>query len=260
MATEKRANVEFDYRQIFSFDNGTHLEIMTTKEDAEVAMDEKEHGLGLSACIEDQRTDANTNVTYYELLIGIRALEISYNIERRFSDFDGTFFSLHKKLSSIYHNKRLPELPPKTLRKKFDDEFVNKRKEDLDRYLRGITDRLYLTNDENVWHFFDLAKHINPHLYRYQCIHLNSFLCNDYKPMIPTEKPPPLNSLHQPQQEKPSQDTSAVTSTSPTEPTQQPSSQEIAKESASSAAPTQPSAESGIFSNFLRPSIKRVIP
>ncbi|ETO23059.1 hypothetical protein RFI_14123 [Reticulomyxa filosa] len=182
----------------------------------------EKHNLGLHICVEDQRTDSNSNITFYKLLIHVEGLKITYNIERRFRDFD----ALHKKLSSIFNSGVLPELPPKTLRKKFDDDFVNQRKEDLDRYcvlcyvdfflfsslpqtklgeapserlhtkfreyLHGLTSRLFLINNNYVWDFFELSKYVNPYLYRYQCIHLNTFLCNDYKPIPPNEKPPPL--------------------------------------------------------------------
>ncbi|ETO07629.1 hypothetical protein RFI_29763 [Reticulomyxa filosa] len=49
------------------------------------------------------------------------------------------------------------------------------------RYLDGITKRRYLLNDKDVWNFFEFSKYIDSKMYRYQMIHLNTFVCNEYK-------------------------------------------------------------------------------
>merc|ERR1712154_379413 len=87
------------------------------------------------------------------------------------------------RLKARFHHKRLPILPSKTFTKsaKHDDEFIAKRKIALNRYLRGIGQRLYLQNNESVWQFFGFINKINPYLHRYRVLHLKSIQCNDYQ-------------------------------------------------------------------------------
>eukprot|EP01083_Nonionella_stella_P069144 184150_1 len=129
------------------------------------------------------------NVTFYVLTVQIYGLNIDeYEIKKRFSQFA----EFDSRLKARFHHKRLPQLPSKTLTKsaKHDDMFIARRKTALNRYLRGIGQRLYLQNCESIWQFFDLIDKINPYLNRYRVVHLKSIQCNDYQlvdPPLPTK-------------------------------------------------------------------------
>ena len=81
-------------------------------------------------------------------IYGLNADE--YEIRKRFSQFA----EFDARLKARFHHKRLPQLPSKSLTKsaKLDDEYIAKRKIALNRYFRGIGQRLYLQNCESIWH------------------------------------------------------------------------------------------------------------
>ena len=126
------------------------------------------------------------NITFYIINIKIYGFNIDeYEIKKRFSQFA----EFDNRLKARFHHSRLPHLPSKTLTKstKHDDEFIAKRKVALNRYLRGIGQRLYLQNCEAIWQFFEFVNIINPFLHRYRVIHLKSIQCNDYQQIKETD-------------------------------------------------------------------------
>eukprot|EP01084_Bolivina_argentea_P208094 354912_1 len=122
----------------------------------------------------------DSNITFYVINVKIYGLNVDeYEIKKRFSQFA----EFDNRLRARFHHKRLPSLPSKTITKsaKHADEFIAKRKIALNRYLRGVGQRLYLQNCEAIWHFFEFINKINPYLHRYRVLHLKSIQCNDYQ-------------------------------------------------------------------------------
>ena len=143
--------------------------------------------LRFKAEIYDQTKDGS-NVTFYTINVRIYGLNVDeYELKKRFSHFA----EFDARLRARFHHKRLPQLPSKTLKKssKHDDEFISKRKIALNRYLRGIGQRLYLQNTEAIWQFFEFTDKINPYLHRYRVLHLKSIQCNDYETIDSAETP-----------------------------------------------------------------------
>ena len=135
-------------------------------------------------------TDKNEeNITFYVINVKIYGLNVDeYEIRKRFSQFA----EFDARLKARFHHKRLPQLPSKSLTKSsnLDDEYIAKRKIALNRYLRGVGQRLYLQNCEAIWHFFEFINKINPYLHRYRVLHLKSIQCNDYQFIDPNKSSP----------------------------------------------------------------------
>lgn len=90
----------------------------------------------LHICIDKSETRTGSNDSQFTVfLLSIKSCCTSWVIYKRFSEFA----ELHKDLASKFNSTKLPKLPPKKLIGALDMEFIRQRRQDLEKYLSGLT-------------------------------------------------------------------------------------------------------------------------
>lgn len=97
-----------------------------------------------------------TSYTLYVICVKIEGKDIAWTVERRFSDFE----SLHSSLSSF--SSLLPELPAKTWFRSFLSSFIEKRRADLDVYLKKLLRIPYCRHSIEMIRFLEITSHVTP--------------------------------------------------------------------------------------------------
>jgi len=75
-----------------------------------------------------------------------------YNLTRRFREF----IALDSSLRKMFRSDIIPTLPPKTIFKRFEENFLQERKVSLQRYLDAIMKVPYLQNSPAMWNFLQI--------------------------------------------------------------------------------------------------------
>jgi len=75
-----------------------------------------------------------------------------YSVTRRFREF----LALDSSLRRMFRSDLIPELPPKTVFKRFEENFLQERKVGLQRYLNAIMKVPYLKNSPAIWTFLQI--------------------------------------------------------------------------------------------------------
>ena len=94
------------------------------------------------------------DVVYYDLVITCRGVGAQWEMEKRYSQFD----ELVGKLKGKY--PEVPQLPPKTLLRTKDEEYLHFRREELERFLREVCRRRDLVVCEEVREFLSVDSHV----------------------------------------------------------------------------------------------------
>ncbi len=84
--------------------------------------------------------------------------DLAWSVSRRFSEFE----SMHSILKE--HTSALPALPAKTWLRTFLSDFLEKRKSELDSYLRDLLKVPFARYSTELVRFLDIPKHFQPDL------------------------------------------------------------------------------------------------
>lgn len=93
-------------------------------------------------------------VAFYELQISCRSMGALWRVEKRYSQFAALRDSLSRKFPSV------PELPPKTLMRTTDAEFLKFRQQHLATFLQAVTKRTDLVASAEVREFLQVEKNV----------------------------------------------------------------------------------------------------
>ncbi len=92
-------------------------------------------------------------VTFYNIEVYNNFSKQKWELEKRFSQFD----DLHKALSKLLPN--IPSLPKKTFWRVSNYEDLNKRKSQLEQFLKDCVNRKDIVNSETFRDFIEIDKH-----------------------------------------------------------------------------------------------------
>ena len=92
-------------------------------------------------------------VTFYKINIYDNYSKENWTLEKRYSEID----LLHKTISKLYPN--IPPMPGKTLFKVTDRDALEKRKKQLETFLKECADRKDIVSNDNFKIFLELDKH-----------------------------------------------------------------------------------------------------
>lgn len=94
------------------------------------------------------------DVVYYDIVLLCRGVGAQWEVEKRYSEFDALVGKLKGKYPEV------PQLPPKTLVRTKDEEYLRFRKEELERFLRDVCRRRDLVVCEEVRDFLSVDSHV----------------------------------------------------------------------------------------------------
>ena len=92
-------------------------------------------------------------VTFYKIEVYDNFSKDTWYLEKRYSEID----LLHKTISKLYPN--IPPMPGKTLFKIKDRDQLEKRKKQLETFLRECTNRKDIVSNESFKGFLEIDKH-----------------------------------------------------------------------------------------------------
>ena len=99
----------------------------------------------------EKYVDAKT-ATFYTIEVKSHITQNTWQIEKRYSEF----YSIHEKLSKLF--PRLPQIPGKTFSRLTSEQGLNKRKEQLEIFLRDCVKRRDILQNSDFQNFLELDK------------------------------------------------------------------------------------------------------
>ncbi|CAG9316903.1 unnamed protein product [Blepharisma stoltei] len=110
--------------------------------------------LGVFGATIDRHYESPDHVIFYVIKVWHTLSKISWTVDKRYSQFDAFHKDLLKKFPGI------PQLPKKTLWKKYSNSFLNNRQQGINEFLQGILSRQDIAESEEIKKFLQLDQFI----------------------------------------------------------------------------------------------------
>lgn len=110
--------------------------------------------IGTFGAIVERYYESSQHVVYYVIKVWHNLSKISWTLDKRYSHFD----KFHKELFKKYTD--IPSLPHKTLFRRYSNNFLNKRQQGINDFLRYILSNDKVIESDEIRIFFEFDQYV----------------------------------------------------------------------------------------------------